>query len=99
MLPTTAGQRLAVQYSSVRSAYCPPAAWVAADSAAMPDSLTDVDLGDEQAVASSRCEDKQTGAGHARVRDRPEYQHLRTGATKLLHQPGQAVVPHRVIGG
>ena len=38
------GQRSAVQNSAVRSAYCPPLALVAADSAAMPGSLTAVDL-------------------------------------------------------
>ena len=49
-----AGQRSAVQKSSVRSAYCPPPALVAAVSAAMPGSLTATDLSGEQAVASSR---------------------------------------------
>ena len=56
------GQRSAVQNSSVRSAYCPPPALVAADSAAMPDWFTAVDLGGEQAVASSRWPDRQSGA-------------------------------------
>src|SRR5271155_3904641 len=55
------GQRSAVQNSSVRSAYCPPPALVAADSAAMPDSFTAVDFGGEQAVASSRGPDRQIG--------------------------------------
>src|SRR6201998_802023 len=55
------GQRSAAQNSSVTSAYCPPPALVAADSAVMPDSFTAVDLGGEQAVASSRCPDRQIG--------------------------------------
>ena len=46
---------------AVRSAYCPPPALVAAVSAAMPGSLTAVDLGGEQAVASSRWPDRQIG--------------------------------------
>ena len=41
------GQRAAVQNRSVRSAYCPPPALVAADSAAMPGSFTAADLGGE----------------------------------------------------
>ena len=61
MLPTMTGQRSVVQNSSVRSAYCPPPALVAADSAAMPGWFTAVDLGGEQAVASSRWPDRQIG--------------------------------------
>src|SRR5271168_4649136 len=55
------GQRLAVQNSSVRSVYCAPPAWVAADSAAMPGSLTAVERGGEQAAASSSLPDRQIG--------------------------------------
>jgi hypothetical protein len=53
VLPTMTGQRSAVQKSSVRSAYCPPAL-TATDSAAMPGSFTATDLSGEHAVASSK---------------------------------------------
>src|ERR1700733_12389891 len=55
------GQRLAVQNSSVRSAYWAPPTWVAADSAATPSSLTAVERRGEQAAASSRLPDRQIG--------------------------------------
>src|SRR5271154_4198261 len=55
------GQRFVVQNSSASSAYCPPPALTAADSAAMPGRLKAVDMGGEQAVASSRCSDRQLG--------------------------------------
>ena len=97
MLPTMTGQRSVVQNSSVRSAYCPPPALVAAVSAAMPVSFT--------AVRSWRRAGRRVieVAGQAdrhhrvRIRGRPEHQHLRTGAAQLLHQAGQAVDPRRAI--
>src|ERR1700722_10623412 len=55
------GQRLAVQNSPVRSAYCAPPASVAADSAAMTGSLTAVERAGEQAAALSRLPDRQIG--------------------------------------
>ena len=91
------GQRSAVQNSSVRSAYCPPPALVAAVSAAMPAWFTAFEVGGEQAVASSRWLVRQSGTIELRIRDRPEDQHLRAGAAQLLYQAVQAVDPRRVV--
>ena len=92
------GQRLVVQNSSVRSAYCPPPALVAAASAAMPGWLTAVDRGGEQAVDVIEVAGQADRHHRVRIRDRPEHQHLGTGAAQLLHEAGQAVDPRRVVG-
>ena len=80
------------------SAYCPPPALVAADSAAMPGWFTAVDLGGEQAVTSSRWPDRQIGTTKCGSGTGPSTSTLAPSAAQLLHQAGQTIDPRRVVG-
>ena len=97
MLPTMTGQRSVVQNRSVRSAYCPPPA---CGGGGLGGDAGFVDRGRPWRRAGR---DVIEVAGQAdrhhkvRIWDRPEHQHLGTGAAQLLHEAGQAVDPRRVV--